>query len=75
VRYEKEPTVSMADASGAPIKASKVEFYCDLTVVRVPYEVWIECSLKAPLTRDELRSLCNRCTTLAQIKAALGAVK
>jgi hypothetical protein len=75
VKYEKAPAVSMADASGAPTNGSQVEFQLDQTVVRVPYEVWVECSLKAPLTRDELRSLCDRCTTLAQIKAALGAVK
>jgi hypothetical protein len=75
VRYAKDPAVSIADASGAPIDGSKVAFYCDLNVVRAPYEVWIECSLKSPLTREELRSLCDRCTNLAQIKAALGAVK
>ena len=64
--YEKPPAI-VSPRSG-------VQMVLDRGVARVPYEVWIECSLKEPLDREELRALCDRCGTLTEIKTALGAV-
>lgn len=48
---------------------------CPHTVARVACDVWIECSVPTPLTRAGVRALCDRCTTLAEIKLALSALK
>ncbi len=70
VEYGKWGTPDVASAPGDWVQAEFVA-----ARYRIPYEVWIECSLKRPLTREEIRTLCDGCRTLAEIKAALGAVK
>jgi hypothetical protein len=74
ISYAKPPALEVRDATGRSLEAGEYDVLEGVQHVLLPYEVWIECSVKSPLSREEFRALCDRHGSAAAIKRALEAL-
>lgn len=71
VSWAKVPAVSVYGPDGARLPEDAFEVKLEAASRMLPYEVWIECEVRAPLDRAEWRALCDEHKTLVDIRAAL----
>jgi hypothetical protein len=74
ISYKTMPAVAVETKDGRSVDPKNLRIRSGTFWGSLPYEVWIECSVKEPLNREEFRALCDREKTPSAIKRALAAM-